>query len=107
MSRRVVSTSHEATGAKRPMRTATLSAAESISAMRQRMRGIVPLGYPFESVLRTEDFKIPRVEGKIKVRLYVPQTVEALAIRATVLLYYHGGGFVAGISMATIRCFGL
>lgn len=47
-------------------------------------------------MLRTEDFKIPRVEGKIKVRLYVPQTVEALAIRAPVLIYYHGGGFVAG-----------
>lgn len=79
-----------------PNRALPFSAAEKISAMRKRMADIVPFGFPFESVLRIEDIEIQRSEGKIRLRLYVPQTQDPLKSAAPVLIYYHGGGLVAG-----------
>jgi acetyl esterase len=84
-----------------------LSAKEKMIATRQMMTGAyAALRYPSESVSRTEDFAIPSPGGKIPVRLYVPHTIilsggrgirqDLLPIAAPVLVYYHGGGFVAG-----------
>ena len=83
-----------------------LSAKEKIIAARQMTGAYAALRYPSESVSRTEDFAIPGPAGKISVRLYVPHTIilsgwrgirqDHLPIAAPVLVYYHGGGFVAG-----------
>src|SRR5258708_9753473 len=96
----------QANAAQHPAPAAPLSAKEKITALGQ-MRGVDGAGrYPSESVSRTEDFAIPGPVGKIPVRLYVPHTIilsgwrgirqDPLSIAAPVLVYYHGGGFVAG-----------
>ena len=79
---------------------------KKIIATRQMMAAYAALKYPSESVSRTEDFAIPGPAGKIPVRLYVPHTIilsgwrgirqDHLPIAAPVLVYYRGGGFVAG-----------
>jgi acetyl esterase len=79
---------------------------ERIIATRQMMAAYAALKYPSESVSRTEDFAIPGPCGKIPVRLYLPHTIiqsgwrgirdDPLPIAAPVLVYYRGGGFVAG-----------
>jgi len=97
----------QANAAQHPGPSTPLSAKEKILATRQMMGGYASLGCPFESVSRTEDLDIPGPAGKIPVRLYVPHMEEPRPVAAPVLIYFHGGGFVAGIWMATIRCFGL
>jgi acetyl esterase len=77
--------------------TGALSVAEKIAVNRQMMTQILArFSHPLESISRTQDFEIPRSGGKIAVRLYVPQAVDRLPNKAPVLIYYHGGGFVAG-----------
>jgi acetyl esterase len=96
-----------ANAAQHPAPATALSAKEKIIAARQMMTGAyAALRYPSELVSRTEDFAIPGPAGKIPVRLYVPHTIilsgwrgireDPLPIAAPVLVYYHGGGFVAG-----------
>jgi acetyl esterase len=83
-----------------------LSRKEEIMATREMFNTYAALRHPSESVSRTEDFVIPGPAGKIPVRLYIPHTImlssaqgireDLLPIVAPVLVYYHGGGFVAG-----------
>jgi acetyl esterase len=96
----------QANAAQHSAPAAPLSAKEKIIALRQMMGASAALRYPSESVSRTEYFAIPGPTGKIPVRLYVPHTImlstargireDLLPIAAPVLVYYHGGGFVAG-----------
>jgi acetyl esterase len=96
----------QANAAQHPAPAAPLSAKEKITALRQMMGASAARRCPSESVSRTEDFAIPGPVGKIPVRLYVPHTIilsggrgireDPLPIAAPVLVYYHGGGFVAG-----------
>src|ERR1700730_2620351 len=86
----------QANAAQHPAPSTPLSAKEKIHATRQMMGGYASLGYPLESVSRTEDFDIQGSAGKIPVRLYVPHTEEPLPVAAPVFVYFHGGGFVAG-----------
>lgn len=74
--------------------TQLLSAADKILAARQWMTEMAQLGCPVEPVLKTADFEIPRSDGNIPARLYVSQAVGPSP--SGVLVYYHGGGFVAG-----------
>src|SRR5258708_26212862 len=79
---------------------------KTIIVTRQMTGARAALRYGSGSVSRTEDFAIPGPAGKIPVRLYVPHTIilsggrgirqDLLPIAAPVLVYYHGGGFVAG-----------
>ncbi len=79
---------------------------KKIIATRQMTGARAALRYGSGSVSRTEDFAIPGPAGKIPVRLYVPHTIilsgwrgirdDPLPIAAPVLVYYRGGGFVAG-----------
>ena len=96
----------QADAARHPGPATPLSQKEKIMATRERFNAFAGLRYPSDLVSRTEDFVIPGPAGKIPVRLYVPHTImlssakgirEALLpIAAPVLVYYHGGGFVAG-----------
>lgn len=76
--------------------TRALSTGEKIGVARHMMKTFSTLGLPSEPILRTEDFELPGPGGKIPVRLYVPQTEVPLKVSAPALIYYHGGGFVAG-----------
>jgi acetyl esterase len=70
---------------------------EELIARRQALNSRTALlGGPAEPVEGTTDFKIPGTGGEIPVRLYVPRTNDPSQTRAPVLVYYHGGGFVAG-----------
>jgi acetyl esterase len=86
----------QADAAKHPAPAAPLSAQEKIVATRQRVSASAALGLPYESVSSAEDFDIPTSAGKIPARLYIPHTEDPLRGIAPVLVYYHGGGFVAG-----------
>ena len=86
----------QANAAQHPAPSTPLSAKEKIVATRQMTGTFAALKYPSESVSRTKDFDIPGPAGKVPVRLYVPHTEEPLLIAAPILVYYHGGGFVAG-----------
>src|SRR5260221_9669460 len=95
-----------ANAAQHPAPATSFSAKEKIIATRQMTGACAALRCPSESVSRTEDFAIPGRAGKIPVRLYVPHTIiqsgwrgireDPRPIAAPVLVYYHGGGFVAG-----------
>jgi acetyl esterase len=74
----------------------TLSTSEKIAAMRLMVSGAAALGIPSEPVSAARDLDIPGPAGPIPVRLYVPHTQQPLPAAAPVLVYYHGGGFVAG-----------
>lgn len=69
---------------------------QKIAAVRQRIRDAAALGIPSEAVSKVEDFDVPGLGGKIPVRLYAPHWKDDLPAAAPVLVYYHGGGFVAG-----------
>ncbi|WP_454624257.1 hypothetical protein [Bradyrhizobium cenepequi] len=71
----------------------TLSANEKIATVRARMDSIAQFGFPPEPIGMTE-LVIPSASGELTTRLYVPR--RELALPAPVLLYCHGGGFVAG-----------
>jgi len=96
----------QANAARHPTPATPLSQKEKIMATREMINAYAALRYPSDLVSRTGDFVIPGPVGKIPVRLYVPHTImlstargireDLLAIAAPVLVYYHGGGFVAG-----------
>jgi acetyl esterase len=86
----------QANAAQHPAPTTSLSPEEKVAAARQLVSTSAILGYRAEPVLRSEDFDIPSPAGKVRVRLYVPHTEEPLPIAAPAMVYYHGGGFVAG-----------
>ena len=73
-----------------------LSMKEKIAAIRQRMGALAAFGFPSEPVSKVSDLDIPGPYGQIPVRLYVPNTGQAITTPVAVLIYYHGGGFVAG-----------
>ena len=56
----------------------------------------IGLGIPSEEVSRIEDFDIPGPGGKLSIRMYVPHSAGSFPQSAPALVYYHGGGFVAG-----------
>jgi acetyl esterase len=58
------------------------------------MVSFAPFGFPHEPIGLTKDLVIPSSAGHLTTRLYVPH--QNLALPAPVLLYCHGGGFVAG-----------
>jgi acetyl esterase len=72
------------------------SAIEKVVASRQRVSASAALGIALEAVSKAEDFDIPGPAGRIPVRLYVPHTEDSLPPTVPALVYYHGGGFVAG-----------
>ena len=96
----------QADAARHPTPATPLSPKEKIMVTREMFNAYAALRYPSDLVSRTEDFVIPGPAGKIPVRLYVPHTImlssakgirgDLLPIAAPVLVYYHGGGFVAG-----------
>src|SRR5258708_1529995 len=86
----------QANAAQHPAPTTSLPPEEKVVASRQLVSTSAILGYPAEPVLRSEDFNIRSPAGKVPVRLYVPHTEEPLPIAAPAMVYYHGGGFVAG-----------
>ena len=71
------------------------SADEKIAETRYMMNAFSAFGMPFEPIARVEDLDIPGPAGIIPVRLYAPETAPSQS-GAPVLVYYHGGGFVAG-----------
>jgi acetyl esterase len=74
-----------------------LSAEEKIVSVRQMMMRLIhPLEFPSEPVFRIENLDLPGPAGSIPVRLYVPQAEMASPKSVPMLLYFHGGGFVAG-----------
>lgn len=75
---------------------ASLSAMEKVVASRQLVSASSVLGIASEAVSKVEDFDIPGPAARIPVRLYVPHTQDSMPTAAPVLVYYHGGGFVAG-----------
>ncbi len=85
-----------ANAALQPRPDRTLSAEEKIANLRQRMRRCDARRFPFEPVFRVENINLPGPAGKIPVRLYVPQAEAPVAELMPTLVYYHGGGFVAG-----------
>ena len=86
----------QANAANNPASTAALSPEEKIAAARQMIAGSVALGHPFESVSKAEDFDIVGPVGKIPLRLYVPRKETPVSTSASLIVYYHGGGFVGG-----------
>jgi acetyl esterase len=77
-----------------PMRPET--AGEKIAATRLMFKSFGAFGLPSEPVLRVDDFDLPGLAEKIPLRLYIPVTETPLRESTPLLLYYHGGGFVAG-----------
>jgi acetyl esterase len=66
---------------------------EQIAAFRAMVKFLsVSLAGVSEPIFRVKDFEIPSTAGNILARLYVPSADAALPA----LVYYHGGGFVAG-----------
>ncbi len=86
----------KASDAVRPIFNRALSVSEKIAGLRRMMQRIQPLGFPFEPVFRVEDLDLPGTAGKIPVRLYAPQADGPAPNFMPTLVYYHGGGFVAG-----------
>jgi acetyl esterase len=82
--------------AQRPALGHSLSPDEKIAATRASIAGNAPLRFPSETVSRVNDFDIPGTAGTIRARLYVPNAEEPLPSPMPALVYYHGGGFVAG-----------
>jgi acetyl esterase len=73
-----------------------LSAGEKIDVARQRVKAAAPLGMPYEPVARVNDIDLPGPGGNIPARLYIPIKKTLSLKSAPTLVYYHGGGFVAG-----------
>jgi acetyl esterase len=71
-----------------------LSANEKIAALRARMVSAARPALPHEPIGVKKNLVIPSSAGELTIRLYVPH--QELAFPAPVLLYCHGGGFVAG-----------
>ncbi|HEV3258595.1 MAG TPA: sigma 54-interacting transcriptional regulator [Gemmataceae bacterium] len=69
---------------------------DKVVASRQRVSDSSAFGIALEAVSKVEDFDIPGPAGRIPVRLYVPHTEDSLPPTVPTLVYYHGGGFVAG-----------
>lgn len=53
-------------------------------------------GLQSEPVASIENFDIDGPAGRIPLRLYVPHIERSPTTTAAILVYYHGGGFVAG-----------
>jgi acetyl esterase len=70
-----------------------LSAEEKINGGRTFINSIlIQVGIAPESVFKVEDFHIPSATGNIPARIYNPRR----GAPSPALIYYHGGGFVAG-----------
>src|SRR5580698_2520351 len=73
-----------------------LSASEKIGVTRQRVKAAAALGMPYEPVARVSDIDLDGPGGNIPARLYMPMAGALSPKSAPTLIYYHGGGFVAG-----------
>jgi acetyl esterase len=83
----------QAQAAAQPAPQTLSSQQEEIAQTRQFMAStLAPLAIVSESVARVEDREIPGPGGKLQIRSYGPETDTPLPV----LVYYHGGGFVAG-----------
>lgn len=81
-----------AQAAAQPAPQTPLSQQEEMAGTRQFMATLAQLAIASESVARVEDREIPGSGGKLRIRSYAPETGTPLPV----LVYYHGGGFVAG-----------
>ena len=88
--------SFQAMAPQQPASDHILSTEEKIAASRQMVRDAIGLGIPSEEVSRIEDFDIPGPGGKLSIRMYVPHSAGSFPRSAPALVYYHGGGFIAG-----------
>jgi acetyl esterase len=87
----------KAQASQHPVPTSPLSQKEEIFAFREGMNGGVALfGGPAETVGRTVELDIPSATGGVPARLYVPSVKGVSPSKPPVLVYFHGGGFVAG-----------
>ena len=82
----------QAMAAQQPVLDHRPSVDEQIAAFRATTKLTITLSGDSEPVFRVKDFDIPGAAGKIPVRMYVPSADALLPA----LVYYHGGGFVAG-----------
>jgi acetyl esterase len=82
----------QAMAAQQPALDHSPSIDEQVAAFRAMMKFSISLQGVSESVFRVKDFDIPSSAGNIPARLYVPSADSVLPA----LVYYHGGGFVAG-----------
>ena len=69
---------------------------QAVVETRQSLVAAAMLGIPSEPVAKVEEREMPGSAGKIPVRVYVPNSATILGALSPVLVYYHGGGFVAG-----------
>src|ERR1700742_4062430 len=81
--------------AQQPSSWRPLSADEKIAETRYMMNAFSGFGRPFEPMARVEDIDIPGPAGMIPARLYAPGTAASQG-GEPVLVFYDGGGFVAG-----------
>ena len=81
-----------AMAAQQPALDHSPSIDEQVASFRAMMKFSIALQGVSESVFRVKDFDIPSSAGNIPARLYVPSADSVLPA----LVYYHGGGFVAG-----------
>ncbi len=82
--------------AHQPESTHSSEPAEKIAETRLSVKSATAFGLPSEPVLRVDDFDLPGPAGKVPVRLYVPKTQASSPKLLPILIYYHGGGFIAG-----------
>ncbi|MCX2479619.1 alpha/beta hydrolase [Pedobacter sp. MC2016-15] len=68
------------------------STEEEITALRQNMADLIPLGGLPETVLNITNLNIPGPGGPLPIRIYKPVDKTVLPV----LVYFHGGGFIAG-----------
>lgn len=75
-----------------PLRTAT----DRVAAARSALKSMGPLGFPREDVASASDFEIAGSTAPIPCRLYTPAGEEHGNAILPILIYYHGGAFIAG-----------
>jgi acetyl esterase len=82
----------KAMAAQQPALDHSPSIDERVAGFRAMMKFFISLQGVSESVFRVKGFDIPSSAANIPARLYVPSADSVLPA----LVYYHGGGFVAG-----------
>jgi acetyl esterase len=74
------------------------SARESIAAMRQTMSSpaFIAMGLASEPVAKIVDVEFSYSAGKVSLRLYIPGSEPQSERPLPAMVFYHGGGFIAG-----------
>ncbi len=82
----------QAMAAQQPALDHSPSIDERVATLRATMKFSTSLSGASEPVFKIKDFDIPGTAGSIPARMYIPSADPVLPA----LVYYHGGGFVAG-----------